>query len=80
MATFTVDVFTTLDGFGPEPVAYWGKEGPELLAVRARIYGEKDQTLMFAPNTYRVLSCTVQSGCNVTPFVYSNQKRGERHE
>jgi hypothetical protein len=58
MATFTVDVFTTLDGFGSGPVAYWEKEGPELLAQRARSYGEKDQTLVFAPNTYRVLSCT----------------------
>ncbi len=35
MATYTVDVFTTLDGFGSGPVAYWGKEGPELLEQRA---------------------------------------------
>ena len=27
MATHTVDLFTTLDGFGSGPVAYWGKEG-----------------------------------------------------
>jgi len=32
MATYTVDLFTTLDGFGSGRVAYWGKEGPERLA------------------------------------------------
>jgi hypothetical protein len=31
MATYTVDLFTTLDGFGSGRVAYWGKEGPELV-------------------------------------------------
>jgi hypothetical protein len=27
MATYTVDWFTTLDGFGSGPEAYWGKDG-----------------------------------------------------
>jgi hypothetical protein len=47
MATYTVDLFTTLDGFGSGRVAYWGKEGPELVEERARTYGEEDQTLVF---------------------------------
>jgi dihydrofolate reductase len=54
MATYTVDLFTTLDGFGTGQVAYWGKEGPELLEQRARTFGEKDQALVFGANTYRL--------------------------
>jgi dihydrofolate reductase len=54
MATYTVDMFTTLDGFGSGEVAYWGKEGPELVEQRARIYGNPDQTLVFGANTYRL--------------------------
>lgn len=55
MATYTVDWFTTLDGFGTGRVAYWGKEGPELLEQRARTFGAKDQTLVFGANTYRLM-------------------------
>ena len=55
MATYTVDLFTTLDGFGSGRVAYWGKEGPELVEQRARTYGENDQTLVFGANTYRLM-------------------------
>lgn len=55
MATYTVDLFTTLDGFGSGRVAYWGKEGPELVEQRARTFGEKDQTLVFGANTYRLM-------------------------
>ena len=55
MATYTVDLFTTLDGFGSGRVAYWGKEGPELVEQRARTCGEKDQTLVFGANTYRLM-------------------------
>jgi hypothetical protein len=51
MATYTVDLFTTLDGFGSGPVAYWGKEGPELLEQRFRTYAEEDQTLVLGANT-----------------------------
>jgi dihydrofolate reductase len=55
MATYTVDLFTTLDGFGTGREPYWGKEGPELLDQRARTYGEEDQTLVFGANTYRLM-------------------------
>lgn len=52
MATYTVDWFTTLDGFGSGPVAFWGKEGPELLAQRDRSLGTADQILVLGANTY----------------------------
>ena len=55
MATFTADLFMTLDGFGSGPVAYWGKEGPELVEQRARVYGDEEQTLVFGANTYRLM-------------------------
>ena len=55
MATYTVDLFTTLDGFGTGRKPYWGKEGPELVDQRARTYGEEDQTLVFGANTYRLM-------------------------
>ena len=55
MADFIVDLFSTLDGFGTGPVGYWGKEGPELLAERARTLGSPEQTLVFGANTYRLM-------------------------
>ncbi len=54
MATYTVDWFMTLDGFGSGPEAYWGKDGPELREQRAQTYGNQDQTLVFGANTYRL--------------------------
>jgi dihydrofolate reductase len=55
MTTYTVDWFSTLDGYGSGRVAYWGKEGPELVEQRAQTYGNKDQTLVFGANTYRLM-------------------------
>lgn len=54
MATFTTDLFMTLDGFGTGSEAYWGKDGPDLREHRARVYGEADQTLVLGANTYRL--------------------------
>ena len=54
-ATYTFDVFTTLDGFGAHTGnwgGYWGKQGPELLAHRQAIYGE-EQRMIFGANTFR---------------------------
>jgi dihydrofolate reductase len=57
MATFTADLFMSLDGFGTGPVAYWGKEGPELLEERARsFFAAEGQTLVFGANTYREMA------------------------
>ncbi|WP_020672424.1 dihydrofolate reductase family protein [Amycolatopsis nigrescens] len=54
-ATYTFDVFTTLDGFGAHVGdwgGYWGKQGPELLAHRLALYGE-EQRMVFGASTYR---------------------------
>ena len=57
MAAYTVDLFTTLDGFGTGPVGYWGKEGPELVEQRTRtFFAGEDETLVFGANTYRLLA------------------------
>jgi hypothetical protein len=40
-ATYTFDVFTSLDGFGAaggDWTGYWGKQGPELLEYRLGLY------------------------------------------
>jgi dihydrofolate reductase len=55
-ATYTWDVFTSLDGFGAASgnwTGYWGKQGPELLDHRLALY-DGDQRMVFGRNTYRV--------------------------
>ncbi len=58
-ATYTFDVFSTLDGFGSASGgdwgSYWGKQGPELLAHRLALYGE-EQRMVFGANTYRLFA------------------------
>ena len=54
-ATYTFDVFTSLDGFGAASAnwtGYWGKQGPELLDRRLALY-EVEQRMIFGTNTYR---------------------------
>jgi hypothetical protein len=54
-ATYTFDVFSSLDGFGAAGgnwTGYWGKQGPELLDHRLAVYGEA-QRMVFGANTYR---------------------------
>jgi dihydrofolate reductase len=54
-ATYTFDVFTSLDGFGAHSGdwgGYWGKQGPELLDHRFALYSE-EQRMVFGANTYR---------------------------
>jgi dihydrofolate reductase len=54
-ATYTFDVFTTLDGFGAHKGdwgGYWGKQGPELLDHRLALYDE-EQRMVFGANTFR---------------------------
>ncbi len=56
-ATYTFDVFSTLDGFGSYDSTgdwggYWGKQGPEFLARRLGQYGQ-DQRLVLGANTFR---------------------------
>jgi hypothetical protein len=54
-ATYTFDVFSSLDGFGAHSGSwggYWGKQGPELLDHRLALYSE-EQRMVFGVNTYR---------------------------
>jgi dihydrofolate reductase len=55
-ATYTFDVFSSLDGFGSYDGGnwggYWGKQGPEFLDRRLALY-EEEQRMIFGANTYR---------------------------
>ena len=54
-ASYTFDVFSSLDGYGAASgdwTGYWGKQGPELLAHRLAQY-DADQRMVFGANTYR---------------------------
>ena len=54
-ATYTFDVFTSLDGFGAHSGnwgGYWGKQGPELLDHRLALY-DAEQRMVFGANTFR---------------------------
>ncbi|HEY8305076.1 MAG TPA: dihydrofolate reductase family protein [Lapillicoccus sp.] len=56
-ATYTFDVFCTLDGFGSyvsggDWGGYWSKEGPELVARRSEVL-EDDQRMILGANTFR---------------------------
>ena len=57
-ATYTFDVFSSLDGFGAAKgdwSGYWGKQGPELLAQRLAEYSE-DVRMVLGANTYRAFA------------------------
>lgn len=75
MATYTFDVFTSLDGYGTavDWPGYWGKEGPELVASRAEAFGS-DRILVLGANTYRDLYRIVRSGDDPT-FELINKAR-----
>jgi dihydrofolate reductase len=64
-ATYTFDVFSTLDAFGsPSPGSwggYWGKQGPEWLEHRAALYGE-EQRMVFGAETYRLFAHFLAAG------------------
>ena len=56
-ATYTFDVFASLDGYGSygpggDWGGYWGKQGPELLEHRLELYGG-EQRMVFGANTFR---------------------------
>lgn len=57
-ATYTFDVFSSLDGFGAASgnwTGYWGKQGPELLERRLALYSAK-QRMVIGANTYRAFA------------------------
>ncbi|WP_174505093.1 dihydrofolate reductase family protein [Streptacidiphilus carbonis] len=55
-ATYTFDVFASLDGYADVTSGdwggYWGKQGPELLDHRLGLYAA-EQRMVFGANTYR---------------------------
>jgi dihydrofolate reductase len=57
-ATYTFDVFSSLDGYGAASAnwtGYWGKQGPELLDHRLALYDE-EQRMVFGANTHRLFA------------------------
>ena len=59
-ATYTFDIFATLDGYGSYGPAgdwggYWGKQGPELIDHRLASF-EAEQRMVFGANTYRAFA------------------------
>src|ERR1700753_1900619 len=58
-ASYTFDVFSSLDGFGGvsggDWGGYWGKQGPELLGRRLALYSE-EQRMVLGANTYRLFA------------------------
>jgi dihydrofolate reductase len=56
-ASYTWDVFSTLDGYGSygpdgDWGGYWGKQGPQLLAHRASLF-DTPQRMVFGATTFR---------------------------
>jgi len=54
-ATYTFDIFSSLDGYGAASAnwgGYWGKQGPELLDHRLALY-DQEQRMVFGANTFR---------------------------
>ena len=59
-ATYTFDVFSSLDGFGAaggDWTGYWGKQGPELLDHRLALYGEEQRMVFGATRIGRSHGC-----------------------
>ena len=57
-ATYTFDVFCSLDGYGAASAnwtGYWGKQGPELLDRRLDLY-DRELRMVFGANTIREFS------------------------
>jgi dihydrofolate reductase len=57
-ATYTFDVFSSLDGYGAaggDWTGYWGKQGPELLDRRLAVYSP-EQRMVFEAHTYRAFA------------------------
>ena len=57
-ATYTFDVFCSLDGYGSQSGdwgGYWGKQGPELLDHRLALYGA-EQRMVLGASTYRAFA------------------------
>ena len=64
-ATYTFDVFSSLDGYGSVSGGnwggYWGKQGPELLDHRLALYSGEHR-MVFGANTFRAFARMLASG------------------
>ena len=57
-ATYTFDVFSSLDGYGAASAnwtGYWGKQGPELLDHRLSLF-DREQRMVFGAKTHRLFA------------------------
>lgn len=71
-ATYTWDVFSTLDGYGSYAEGadwggYWGKQGPELLEHRAALF-DTEQRMVFGATTFRENAEIVAFGTESQPM------------
>jgi dihydrofolate reductase len=69
-ATYTFDVFSSLDGFASyggdgDWGGYWGKQGPELLAHRLAQF-DQEQRMVFGAHTYRQFVALLGAGTEAT--------------
>jgi dihydrofolate reductase len=67
-ATYTFDVFMSLDGFGSARSGwggYWGKQGPELLEHRLALYSD-EQRMVLGATTYRAFAEMLASNADET--------------
>ena len=66
-ATYTFDVFSSLDGYGGVSAGdwggYWGKQGPELLDHRLGLYADEQQ-MVFGRNTYQAFAQMLASAAD----------------
>ncbi|GAA5066622.1 dihydrofolate reductase family protein [Nocardia callitridis] len=66
-ATYTFDVFSSLDGYGTAAAGdwggYWGKQGPELLEHRLSVYSAP-QRMVLGANTYRAFVEVLAAGAD----------------
>jgi dihydrofolate reductase len=65
-ATYTWDVFSTLDGYGSyQPPGdwggYWSQQGPELLKQRAALF-DTEQRMVYGATTFREMAEIMTSG------------------
>lgn len=65
-ATYTWDVFSTLDGYGSfvegaDWGGYWSKQGPELLEHRAGLF-DSEQRMVYGATTFREMAGIMSKG------------------
>lgn len=77
-ATYTWDVFSTLDGYGSyregaDWGGYWSKQGPELLAYRAGLF-DPEPRMVFGATTFRENAEIMGSGLDPLSLDEWNQR------